>query len=336
MSSVLIVGLGSIGKRHLKNLKLLWPDLRITALRTKTESFENEDLVHKIILNLDDANDEYKFVYICSPTNFHYQYIDFFLKKGVPIFVEKPICLNLKEVLKIFTLQSSLPKFIPIYVGYVLRQLDSLKLVRQKLLDQELGKILSAEIICRSYLPDWRPTQDYRKAVTGNNILGGEILLELSHDIDYMVWLFGCPESVFGRLGRYSNLEINDNDTADAIFDYKSYQIQMHLDFCSRQSERGVYINLENGSLKLDLLNNEVFTFDLKYKSWSKVFSLENHDKNSMYIKQSLEFNDIVNNLHFEYPNVEESIKVLSIITALKKSSESEMNIKIGKNNEND
>jgi predicted dehydrogenase len=99
-------------------------------------------------------------------------------------------------------------------VGYNLRFMKSLKKFREILKKNTIGKILSIRSEVGSYLPSWRPDSDYKKSVSAIKKLGGGVLLELSHDIDYLVWLFGNVKWVSSTIHRQSNLKIDTEDTA--------------------------------------------------------------------------------------------------------------------------
>ena len=106
----------------------------------------------------------------------------------------------------------------------------------KNIIDQRIiGNILAVNVYAGQYLPNWRSNSDYRDGVSANKSLGGGVLLELSHEIDYVIWLFGVPKSVICSAPKISNLEIDVEDIANIIFEYEQIRIsQFKLIFKSK------------------------------------------------------------------------------------------------------
>jgi predicted dehydrogenase len=326
--SILIVGFGSIGSRHLANCKRLWPNSKTTVLKVNKTNSTGKILPDKIVYSLEELEESYSFVIIASPTTTHFEYMDYFLKKGIPIFVEKPMCLTMEEWSKLK--QNKKAKDI-IYVGYTLRHLESLKMLNTKVKRLEIGKILSVQSQCRSYLPDWRPHQDYRKAVTGNLKWGGDIIYELSHELDYINYIFGLPQELTATFGHASSLEIDGHDFYLANMSYDKFSLAIQLDFFSRDAERSLNVFCENGSFRLDLINDKLTAFDPAVKKWNVLYeSPDNRDKNEMYLEQFRSFERVLNGSQEEHATLETYKNVLDIIFASYKSHNEKQKVKVG------
>ena len=119
-------------------------------------------------------------------------------------------------------------KKIALMTAYNLRFQPSLQEFRKQIKQQRIGKILSVRVEVGQYLPNWRPESDYRKGVSAQKKLGGGVLLELSHEIDYISWIFGDYKWVKAHISKQSNLEIDVEDTAYLLLGFKPDKYGQH------------------------------------------------------------------------------------------------------------
>ncbi len=146
-----------------------------------------------------------------------------------------------------------------VQVGYNLRFHPSIQKLKELVDAAAVGRILWAHVEAGSYLPEWRPWQDYRKSYTARRELGGGILLDGSHEIDYVTWLFGAPQDVACMAGRVSKLEVNVEDCATILLRFPDgTRADVHLDFIQRSYSRYCSLIGPEGKLQWDLLNNSV------------------------------------------------------------------------------
>ena len=188
INKVLVVGFGNIGKRHYKLLKKKLPKSEIKILKTKNTKIEkgfsksqyiNENYLEEFLPDIS---------IISNPAPFHLYYAEKLLKLNSNIFIEKPLSDSDKKI-NLF-LKKTKSSSASVTVGYNLRFLDSL-IELKKLVDENIiGTIYSVKCDAGQYLPEWR-NSDYRKSVSAKKSLGGGVLLELSHEIDYLNWIFG-------------------------------------------------------------------------------------------------------------------------------------------------
>lgn len=225
-----LFGHGSIGSRHLTNLKALG--------QQKT-------------LNQNEADG----FLICNPTSLHVPTALPLLKYHKPIFIEKPLSHNLDSVDKLAG---------KILVGYCLRFDKSLRQFKQKI---SRLKIQSAKIVCKSWLPDWRPGKDYRQSYSAKKSLGGGVLLDLSHEIDYALWFFGPIKKVTAKLQHSPELQIETEAIADLNLEFVSgVKADIHLSYASHKSERYCEIKTANQTLRWDYQpNNEMYIEEIKH-----------------------------------------------------------------------
>jgi len=291
-----IVGLGSIGKRHQKNLK---------TLGHKTISVHRyDDLSQSLKKHNPDG------VFICNPTSMHLETSLVVAKAGMNFFLEKPISNSLFKVDELIKIIKE--KNLVVQVGYQFRYEPELIKLKQKL--KQVGQIKKAKIICSSFLPDWRPEIDYRQNYAAKKELGGGVLLDLSHEIDYAVWLFGIVEKVSAKVKKSDKLDIETEAIADLELTHQSgVKSYIHLDYVTKGYIRNCQIFGESGQLSWDFA-------EIKNTGWNI---------NQMYIDEAKNFIDSINGIKKPKPTIQEGKQVLEIVEAAKKASKSKKIIKL-------
>ncbi|MBR2526654.1 Gfo/Idh/MocA family oxidoreductase [bacterium] len=248
---VLFVGLGSIGQRHLKNLISL-ADVRVDALRTKNESFENIETVYT---DYENVPDDYDIIFITNPTTLHYEAISKLKNKTKNMFIEKPIFEKPYEC--------EFSKGVN-YIACPLRHNSEVKALKVFV---ENNNVYSFRAICSSYLPKWRKTGDYRNYYSAKADMGGGVELDLIHEIDYLKWIFGKFNKISKLSGKKSDLEITSNDIAAYIFENKNIIGSLHLDYFGRETKRQVEVFAQNETKIFDLTKNkdDMYIEEMKY-----------------------------------------------------------------------
>jgi len=283
---ILLVSLGSIGQRHLRNTRQLLPESRIAVLRHYTKSTELPDLADEIFTSIDQAKSfNPDIVIISSPAAAHVFDARVFMEQGCHVFIEKPLSANLEDV---HILQNE-AKNTSIFsmVGYVLRFHPALNFINRYLQEGHLGDVWTSTVQVGQYLPDWRPSADYRKGVSGQKALGGGALLELSHEIDYSTWIFGFPESLYCSSSRVSHLEIDVEDNAHVIFEYPdSRRVVIQMDFLQRTPRMNFFIVGSEGTLEADLINESITLYQPNDNVGKPLDFLKSKDGNEIYLRQ--------------------------------------------------
>jgi len=288
--SVLVVGAGSIGARHLRNLRQLGvqrlsvcePDPERSAPLAKELGIAAfSDFAHAFSAQKPDA------VFICTPPVCHVSLALQALECGAHIFIEKPLSHDLQGVDELIRVSVEQKRIVQ--VGYNLRFHPGLKQLKELIDHGTLGRVLWACVEAGQYLPDWRPWQDYRQSYTARRDLGGGILLDGSHELDYVLWLLGKPCAVMCMAGRVSDLAVNVEDCADLLLRFSSgTQVQVHLDFVQRGYARTCKLVGERATACWDFCQNEVRVFSGDDKRWeSLAYSFEPND---MYVAEARHF----------------------------------------------
>lgn len=332
INKIVIVGLGSIGTKHLIILRKLLPESIIKILHHNTsEKYPNQ--ANGVLKNISEALAFFPdLVIISNPSPYHLNYAIPFSEKGINLFIEKPLSSNLKNIKKFLSKVKTNKTFVSL--GYNLRFVSSLIEFKKQLIESDIGKIYFFNSVAGQYLPDWRPKLDYTKNVSANKNLGGGVLLELSHEIDYARWLFGEVEFTNGQIFTNSNLDINVEDTAYILLKFKQ-NLQNHkmnglinLDFVRRNKTRECSVVGENGTLNWNALNSSVNFYSSETHKWKTLYKDE-LDLNESYIKQWM---DVINRIEKKLTpsvNVLDGIRTLEIIEAIKLSSVNNREVKI-------
>lgn len=283
---ILCISLGSIGKRHLRNARTLLPDAQIAVYRQHTRGDTRvPEYADTMLTSMDEAlafaPDA---VLISSPASEHIANASAFLSHGTPMFIEKPLAITSNDAMPFVQQCASARGFI--MVAYVLRFLPALHTIKRLIADGTLGDVYTAHIQVGQYLPDWRPESDYRSGVSAQAKLGGGALLELSHEIDYAAWLFGLPKSVQCSRANLSPLEIDVEDSATLLMEYADKQVTVQLDFLQRVPNMAVQLVGSKGTLKADLMKEELQFFTPEHPQGIRLESEKLPNGNDIYLRQ--------------------------------------------------
>lgn len=255
----LLISLGAIGRRHLTNLRGLERAADITVLRRPESAREGiPEAADRVVYSLEDAlRMRPDVALIASPAPQHIEMALKLASEGIHLFIEKPLSSDLSGVDALIS--ESRRQGLTLTVGYNLRFCRSLQMLRTALIEGRIGRLLAVRSEVGQYLPDWRPGADYRKSASANAILGGGVVLELSHEIDYVRWLAGDFRSVSARLACIGGLELDVEDSAELIFDLHAGGLaHIHLDMIQRVPTRTCRLIGSEGILEWDGLGHWV------------------------------------------------------------------------------
>ena len=319
VNRILIVGLGSIGKRHLRIARELFPNADIRAMRHKAV----EEVAEYSNGSFSNINEAVAFApqiaIIATPAPFHLKTALALAGAGVHLLIEKPLSMSLGGITEL--LEVCERNQVVLLTGYNLRFLPSLQCYRDFFGENIIGRVLSVRCEIGQYLPLWRPDSDYRKGVSARRELGGGVLLELSHEIDYLRWIFGEVDWVRATLSRQSSLEIDVEDVAHLILgftrapDGRQLIGSVNLDFFRYDSTRLCTAIGEKGSLRWDGLLGEVALYEAGSNGWRILFCQE-HQRNDSYLAEWKHFVECVRQQKTPLITGEDGLKVLEIIEA--------------------
>lgn len=331
----LIVSLGSIGKRHLANLRCLCPDSQIGVLRL--HSALSDSLPEGADLQFSSLSEALEFgpaaAIIAGPASTHLEVSNVLAAAGVSLLVEKPLADATPGVPALLRLCNAVN--VPLLVGYNLRFLPSLVESKRLIESGIIGRVLGVRAEVGQYLPDWRSTTRYQDSVSAKSSLGGGALLELSHEIDYLYWIFGMPQCVSARGGRYGELEIDVEDMVTICLEYSdpSRLIEIHLDFLQRAPARSCKFIGELGTLVWNGIADDIDLFYVGGPGWEKIYSYAQPERNKMYLDELRHFLDCI---HKKQPAICDGVQgydVLTIVEAAKTSIQTGRSVTVNSHN---
>ncbi len=313
-----IIGLGSIGRRHLRILKAMRPEMEITVVRSgKSNRWPEEKLANRIVYTIEEAIKlGIRAAIISSPASKHISQARILAEAGVNLFIEKPLSCSMDGIKDLIHV-SEKNKIVGL-VGYVMRHDPAAKKFNEYIKSGLIGKIIHVSVECGSFLPNWRPEQNYKNTVSASRELGGGVLLELSHELDYLRWFFGEMTHVFAHLSNSGTLDINVEESADLIFTSEAgYPISVHLDFNRRNPIRKCVIQGTNGELAWNAIEQNVSWCLVGENIGEDSFEFERDD---IYQWQLEHFLKCVNNEHKPIVSIDNGGGTVKLIEAAIKS----------------
>ena len=300
---VLIIGLGSIAKKHIAVILKLYPETVFYALRSNINSKNSINVEN--VFNLNDIPLDIDFIIISNPTNLHASTIKNVLFLNKPLFIEKTIFDNIdvnidfKNLIKISAIKT--------YIACNMRFHPSLIFLK-KFIEKNNRKINEVNIYCGSYLPNWRDNTNYTESYSAKKNMGGGVDLDLIHELDYVIWLFGFPLNYNSTKRKVSQLEIDSFDYCLYNLNYKEFNLSIILNYYRILPKREIEIVFEDEILVCNFLNSEI-----KNSKNEIIFVDNSYNINKTYLSQAEYF---INNLNSNEPymnNFDESFDILKI-----------------------
>lgn len=306
---IAFVGLGSIATRHLKNVhSYLASQGDGCEMDLYRSSFgrpladELKPLVSNCYLYADaiPADRRYDVVFVTNPTSMHYETVQKFATYTKSFFIEKPVFDSTRVDEGIF----ETIKNIPSYVACPLHYNAVLQYVKQHVNPDE---VICARAMSSSYLPDWRPGQDYRQTYSAHKDLGGGVSIDLIHEWDYLTWLFGMPTECRQLIGKVSHLEIDSDDLAIYIGRNEKTAFELHLDYFGRKAQRTLDLFTAKETVHCDLIDGTV-----RYLKEGRTITLQS-ERNAYQMAEIAHFFKIINNKTINDSTPEHAYQVLKI-----------------------
>lgn len=253
---IVFFGLGSIGKRHAEILlKNYQHDLY--AFRSGVNDQSNSLGIKELNSWSEVEKLKADVAFITNPTFLHIETATACAKIGCKLFLEKPIGKDLKGLDELLGIVKA--KKLVTFVAYNLR-FHPIILELKKIIEKK--KILHARAVCTSYLPNWRPDEDYLKRYSANKEMGGGVILDLSHELDYISYLFGSIKKIEGNYAKRSSLTQDAEDFADILLLTDLAPVNIHINFLSYLRQRYLQIDLENLTIIGDIINAEIKKYE--------------------------------------------------------------------------
>lgn len=283
---VLLVGCGSIGKRHLRNLKALGlDDLHAFDPRPDRVKEAAEQTGANPCTKLEEGLERKPDIaLICTPNSLHIPAALSAARAGCHLFIEKPLSHSLDGISE---LQAEVRRRgLTALVGCNMRFHPGIALTRRLLNEGLIGRIACARVMAGSYLPEWHPWEDYRQGYSARADLGGGVILDGIHEIDYLLDILGPAAEVSCVAGRFSDIDIQTEDAAEIVIRLQRGALaNVHLDYLQRAYRRTAQFSGTEGTLEWDFDIPEVRVYKAETKVW-KSHPLPPADVNSMYVAE--------------------------------------------------
>ena len=295
--NIAIVGLGSIGKRYYKNINSFFKNYQVFDYKFK-KFIKNKKIDAAIISN---------------PSSLHIKTATKLAEKNTHCLIEKPLSLNLKGIKKLQTITKS--KKLNIQIGYNLRFMKGAKFFKNQFQNQK-DKIIHISIRCLTNLVNWRKNKNYKKFSSANKKLSGGILFELSHEIDYLRWIFGDVLEVFATVKNTKKLRLDIEDIAKIFLRLKSgVTADINLSLVNDYEERKCEVITKKHNYSWNLLKDEI------KKDNRFIFRNNKYDINHTQLEQLKNFFNTIKKKENPMVDLNDGIKTLKILLAIKKSS---------------
>jgi predicted dehydrogenase len=319
MTKILVVGAGSIGRRHIGNLNILgYEDIDVIDVNADClEQVKSKFKIHNVFKSLEEVSiKDYDVGFILTPPVFHAPIALELANCGMDLFIEKPLSSSLDDVDKLIEIKES--KKLVIMVGYNQRFNPGLNELKSYIDKGTLGKIYYVRAEAGQYLPDWRPLNNYRKNYTAIRGMGGGILLDGSHELDYVLWLLNSKiQEVRSMYDKLSDLDIDVEDIAEILIRFENNVIcSVHMDMIERGYNRSCKVVGEKGSIKWTF-KDDIFEF---YDGDSKERIIKKYelDPNKSYLDELKHFFECVKKRDEPISNLYTARETLELVGKIK------------------
>lgn len=320
---ILVVGAGSVGKRHARNLSMLGckiscVDLEIQRVQDLAEEIE-------IIGKFDSIGSAFLFdqVYdgavIASPTGSHSEVLHQLVNFNLPILLEKPVAKSLIDAAKMSRI--CVENDILVLLGYTWRWWKPLQRVQELIKLNTIGSIRHVHFNMSAHLADWHPWEPYQSFFMASAAQGGGALLDESHWIDMMILFFGMPEKILGSVEKISDLEIETDDNVDVIAFYPDgLRVKIHLDLYGRPHDKSIQFVGELGTLVWTAEPNKIKVSVSPEQIWEEeIFDCV---RNDMFFSVAREFINLISgNLFGTTCQMEDGLNTMKVIEMIRLSS---------------
>jgi len=325
----LIAGFGSIGRRHLRNLRSLGETdiLLYRSNKSTLESDEIEGLVVETDLQaaLDHRPDA---VIISNPTALHMDVAIPAARAGCTLLIEKPIANTLERIdeLEDALIQGRAKAL----VGFQFRYHPSLQYIKRLLKSGGMGRPVAVRAHWGEYLPAWHPWEDYRKSYTARADLGGGVALTLCHPLDYLRWLLGEVVSVWGYAGKQGDLELDVEDTAEIGLQFAGGPVaSVHLDYLQRPPMHRMEIVCTEGTIDWNNASGAVRFYRSSTDAWESFLAPVGFDRNDLFLAELRNFMDVARGLEEPRCTLRDGIEAVRIVEAFYHAAQSGQRVKL-------
>lgn len=287
----LIVGGGSIGQRHLSNLKQLGYNELFCYKRIVSAKFEQK-FQCKVLTQFSEVSTlQPDAILICNPTSLHVDWVKIANELESHVFVEKPLTHSKEQLHYIRNKWKSKSVF---FIGFMMRYHPLVQKIKELIDTDIIGKVYSARFEFGSWLPYWHPWEDYKTSYASKKDMGGGVINTITHELDLAQYFFGNPKQVKSVKSNFNILGIEVEELAESILIYDDKLVSLHVDYLQKDYDRNIKILGEKGKIIWDWHTNEVRV--TLHKKDDMCFELQDFDVNQLYINELKHFIKLIEN----------------------------------------
>ena len=325
----LIAGFGSIGRRHLRNLRALGHE-DIILLRSHRSTLPDDEIaglpveteLEKALAHRPDG------VVIANPTALHLPVAIPAARAGCHILMEKPVSDSLQGIADLR--QALSDGNSRLVVGFQFRFHPGLSKIKELIDNQVVGQILSARCLWGEYLPDWHPWEDYRQGYAARRDLGGGVVRTLTHPFDYLRWLLGDVESLFAISGHFSDLELDVEDMADVNLQFASgAHASVQVNYFQRPPVHCLELVGTRGTLTWDNADGAARMWREETRQWETFPLVDGFDRNDLFLAETRHFINVIQGREEPVCTLEDGEQVMKIVEAIFRSSEEQRTVQL-------
>jgi predicted dehydrogenase len=304
---ILMIGLGGIGQRHLRNIRAIFQEnVEVLACRFRNRpealtdtlqiepgsKLEDKYGIKTVFSDLDQAlSAKPDAAFICNPSSLHVPTALACARAGCHLFIEKPLSHSLDGVEELIELTEAEKRVG--YVGYQMRFHPCFRRVHELLRVNAIGQVLAVRAEVGEYLPAWHTYEDYRQMYASRNDLGGGVILSQIHEMDYLYWLFGLPRQVFALGGHLSSLEVDVEDVASILMSFvvneQPMPVHLHQDYVQRPPSRTLQIVGDSGTIRANFHTLTVEHFDGSGQL-AETTTIPKFERNQLFLDELVHF----------------------------------------------
>lgn len=321
---VLVIGCGSIGTRHIHNLLRLGVK---TVVAYDSRADRRQEVSRRFPVEVVETMPQAwthhpTAAVIAIPTSLHVPAALDAAEHGCHVLIEKPLSDRFDDALERLLALIQERQLVTL-VGCNLRFHPTLRAVKRLCEERAVGSIVSARVEAGQYLPDWHPGEDYRTGYSARRDLGGGIILDAIHELDYIRWLLGEVAAVCSLSGKLSRLEIDTEDVAAILLRFANGAIgEVHLDYVQRAYSRTCQLIGEDGTIRWDYGAGQTRWYSAATRAWQTIENPPQWEPNDMYADEMRHFLQCVAREEEPMVDVREAARTLEVALAAKSSSE--------------
>ena len=325
--NILVIGAGSIGWRHIRNLlKLGHKNVSIVETDKNQRFLVEKEFKLPVYRSSSQAfsKNRFKVVFICTPADSHISLASKAVQAGAHIFIEKPLAIKERGINDLIRLVRE--KGVIAMVACNFRFHPGYKMLEGLVKKRKFGRSFSARIIMGHDLLKSRPNENYRKVYDADGKKGGGVIFDSgAHVLDYLAQLFGWPEKLTASYGNLSGLKIKAEDFVSFILEYPSgIRVTVELDYFSRPKRHNLEVQFEKGWVKWDFAGNSFESYSQQTKKLEKFKVYKNSSldfmRNDMYLKEIKHFFKIIRKGGTPTQTIKDARNVISVLDLIKQS----------------